>query len=175
MNLSVSPNAPRFHTLWQHIENNRRIFAIRREDWDSLNIAGNAKETLVKLELEQFKPLPINRIITGSDLIGYTALATDSKVTIKIYRRDPKDDPTPINVDTYTIWKGLPTYLDIPQMIVTGDTDSDANFWHYANDHVFLVKEEPDDDHWLAELPGEVYAVLSNENDRTAANRGVSR
>ena len=78
MSLSVLPNAPRFHTLWQHIENDRRIFAIRREDWNSLN------------------------------------------------------------------------------------TDDDPNLWHYANDHIFLVKEEPGDDHWLRELPNEVYALFSS-------------
>lgn len=163
MSLSVSPNAPRFHTLWQHIEGDKRIFAIRRPDWDSLQIAGSSNEKLVKLELEQFEPLPIHRVMVGTDLIGYTAIATSSKVTIKIYRRDPKDEPTPINVDTYTVWKGLPSYLDVPKLIITGDTDANENFWHYANDHVFLVKEKPGDDHWLKELPSEVYAVLSND------------
>ena len=48
-------------------------------------------------------------------------------------------------------------------MIVTGDTDNDINFSHYTNDHVFLIKEEPGDDHWLKELPREVYALFSNE------------
>ena len=162
MSLSVSPNAPRFHTLWQHIEGDKRIFAIRMADWDSLQIAEGLNEKLVKLELEQFQPLPIHRVMVGGDLIGYTAMATSSKVTIKIYRRDPKDEPTPINVDTYTVWKGLPPYLDVPKMIITGDTDANQNFWNYANDHVFLVKEEPGNDHWLEELPREVYAVLSN-------------
>jgi hypothetical protein len=163
MSLSVPPNAPRFHTLWQHIENDRRIFAIRREDWDSLNIVGDTNEKLIKLEMEQYEPLPIHRITIGNDLVALTAVDSGLKVTIKIYRRDPKDDPTPINVDTYTVWKVLPPYLDVPKMIVTGDTDDDINFSHYANDHVFLVKEEADDDHWLKELPREVYALFSNE------------
>ena len=165
MSLSVSPNAPRFHTLWQHIRGDKRIFAIRRADWDSLQIAGSSNEKLVKLEFEQFEPLPIHRVKVGNDLIGYTALATNSKVTVKIYRRDPKDEPTPINVDTYTVWKGLPPYLDVPNMIIAGDTAANENFWHYANDHVFLVKEAPGDDHWLEELPSEVYALFSREDD----------
>jgi hypothetical protein len=98
-----------------------------------------------------------------SDIIGGTAFATNSKVTIKIYRRDPKDEPAPINVDTYTVWMGLPTYLNVQEMIIAGSTDNDDNFSHYANDHVFLVKEKPGDDHWLEELPREVYALLSSE------------
>jgi hypothetical protein len=165
MNISVTPNAPRFHALWQHIENDKRIFAIRKEDWDSLNIENGMNERIIKLDMEQFQPLPIQRITSGGNLITATASATKSKVVIKIYRKDPKDEPTPINVDTYTVWKGLPSYLDIPKMIITGDTDGDANFWHYADDHVFLVKDDPGDDHWLVDLPSEVYAVLSNEND----------
>jgi hypothetical protein len=165
MNISVSPKAPRFHTLWQHIEKKKRIFAIRRDHWDSLNISGSTDEKLVKLDLEQFQPLPISDLFTDSDMIGGTAFATSSTVTIKIYRRDPKDEPTPINVDTYTVWIGLPSYLNRPQMIVSADTDDDANFSHYANDHVFLVKEKPGDDHWLKELPREVYALLSRDDE----------
>lgn len=163
MGISVSPNAPRFHTLWQHIEKKKRIFAIRKSDWNSLNISNGTEEKLVKLSLEQFQPLPISELIADSDIIGGTAFATSSKVTIKIYRNDPKDEPTPINVDTYTVWMGLPIYLNIPEMIIAGSTDNDDNFRHYANDHVFLVKEKPSDDHWLEELPREVYAVLSSK------------
>ena len=163
MSISVSPNAPRFHTLWQHIEKKKRIFAIRKNDWNSLNITHGTEEKLVKLNLEQFQPLPISELIADSDVIGGTAFATSSKVIIKIYRRDPKDDPTPINVDTYTVWMGLPTYLNVSDMIIAGSTDNDDNFKHYANDHVFLVKENPSDDHWLEELPREVYALLSSE------------
>lgn len=163
MSISVSPNAPRFHTLWQHIEKKKRIFAIRKNDWNSLNITHETEEKLVKLNLEQFQPLPISELIADSDVIGGTAFATSSKVIIKIYRRDPKDDPTPINVDTYTVWMGLPTYLNVSDMIIAGSTDNDDNFKHYANDHVFLVKENPSDDHWLEELPREVYVLLSSE------------
>jgi hypothetical protein len=163
--ISVSPNAPRFHTLWQHIEKKKRIFAIRKNDWNSLHISGNTNEKLVKLDLEQFQPLPIGGLIMDSDFLGSTAFATDSNVTIKIYRMDPKDEPTPINVDTYTVWKGLPSFLNIPGMIIASSTASDDNFSHYAEDHVFLIKEEPDDDHWLEELPKEVYAMLSRKED----------
>jgi len=163
MSISVFPNAPRFHTLWQHIEKKKRIFAIKKNDWDSLNITYGREEKLVKLSLEQFQPLPISELISESDIIGGTAFATSSKVVIKIYRMDPKDDPTPINVDTYTVWMGLPSYLNVPEMIIVGSTDDDDNFRHYANDHVFLVKEKPSNDHWLEELPKEVYAVLSGK------------
>ena len=58
--ISISPNAPRFHTLWQHNEKKKRIFAIRKNDWNSLNLSGSKNETLVKLDLEQFQPLPIS-------------------------------------------------------------------------------------------------------------------
>jgi hypothetical protein len=165
MGISVTPNAPRFHTLWQHMENKKRIFAIKKDDWDSLNVFEGQDDTLVKLDLEQFQPLPISGIAMGSDLIGCTACATTSKVILKIYRRDPRDEPTPINVDTYTIWEGLPTYLRIPEMIVASSTACDNNFLNYAEDHVFLVKEEPCDDHWLEELPKEVYALLSGKEE----------
>jgi hypothetical protein len=161
MNMAFTPNAPRFHTLWQHTER-KRIFAFRKEDWYSLNIADNASEKLVKLDLAQIQSLPFGDVLSDSDVIGSTAFAGHTKITLQIYRNDPKDEK-PINVDKYTVWIGLPTYLNILEMIEVGSTDNDDNFSHYANDHVFLVKEEPGDDHWLKELPREVYALLSGE------------
>jgi hypothetical protein len=66
--MAVTPNAPRFHTLWQHIEKKKRIFAIRKDDWYSLNISESADEKIVKLDLEQIRPLPISDLIIDSDM-----------------------------------------------------------------------------------------------------------
>jgi hypothetical protein len=57
---------------------------------------GDTSEKLIKLEMEQYESLPIRRITIGNDLIGFTAVDSGLKVTIKIFRNDPKDDPTPI-------------------------------------------------------------------------------
>jgi hypothetical protein len=159
MPLTVSPNAPRFHTLWEHNER-RRIFAIKRGDWESLNLFSAHEEQLILLDLSQIQPLPLGSLLEKSRVIRGAASISSSKVTIKIYRNDPKDEPTPINVDTYTVWFGLPPYLDVPRMIIAGDTTNNANFNHYANDHVFFVKENPQADHWLEELPKDVFAVF---------------
>jgi hypothetical protein len=163
MNLSVTPNAPRFHALWQHTTR-KRIFAIKREDWNALQVTPGTKNQLVKLNLEQISSLPLGSLVDEGDLLTSTAIDSGKKVIIKIYRNDPKDDPTPVNVDTYTVWIGLPSLqLNIPQMIVSASTAADENFSHYALDHVFLVKEKPGKDHWLKDLPSEVYVLLSGK------------
>ena len=48
-------------------------------------------------------------------------------------------------------------------MIQSADTDFDENFRKYESDHVFIIKEDPDDDHWLAGLPREVIASVKAE------------
>jgi hypothetical protein len=161
-NLSIKPNAPRFHTLWQH-NAKKRIFILKREDWDALQITKKTSNQLVKLALEQISILPLGDLVLESDVLASTAKVNGQKVTITIYRNDPEDDPTPVNVDTYSVWIGLPSYLNVQQMIEAATTDNDDNFSHYANNRVFLIKENPGNDHWLEELPREVYGLLSDE------------
>jgi hypothetical protein len=159
----IELNAPRFHAYWESIEG-KRVLIMKRQDLESLDFLKTAK---VALRLEKAKSLPISRIFQENKFIGGTIRPTGEKFSIKIYREDPKDYPTPVNVDTYNVWVGLlPTYFDVPKMILNAATRDDSNFAFYASDHVFFVKEDPGSDHWLEHLPPEVQMLLSREDDQ---------
>ncbi len=158
---TVMPNAPRFHAYWQRLEG-KRIFIMKKRDWESLNVS---EETAVNLRLEQAQYLPISQIFHANKFIAGTVTPTSKRFSIKIFRNDPKDIPTPINVDTYTVWIGLPTHFDIPKMIMSAATSDNGNFEIYATDHVFFVKEDPGNDHWLEQLPSEVQMLLSRQEE----------
>ena len=159
----VQPNAPRFHAYWEKVEG-KRVLIMKKRDWESLNISRTAT---VALNFEKAGSLPINQIFQENRFIGGIVAPTGEKFQIKIYREDPQDDPTPVNVDSYDVWVGiLPTYFDVPKMILYASTSDDSNFQFYASDHVFFVKEDPGNDHWLEQLPLEVQVMLSRDDDQ---------
>ena len=154
---SIEPNAPRFHTYWEKVEG-KRVLIMKKRAWESLNVSGTV---MVTLNLEKAESIPLNQIFQENKFIGITVAPTGEKFQIKIYREDPQDEPTPVNVDTYDVWVGmLPTYFDIPKMILTAATRDDNNFRFYASDHVFFIKEDPGSDHWLEDLPSKVQMLL---------------
>jgi hypothetical protein len=160
MNKRLEPNAPRFHTLWEHREG-RRIFIMRKDDWDSLDIR---KGTPVLLDFEENDIFAFGSISNQPDFLAAIASRTDEEVSIAIYRKDPKDDPYLVNLDRYTVWESFPPqiYVQRNEMIQTADTNADDNFMHYEEDHVFMVKEDASEDHWLRELPSTVIALFQD-------------
>jgi len=81
---------------------------------------------------------------------------------VRIYRHDPADEEkgTAINVDRYFVWERIPINRDLRTMVNTASTEINANMVGFLADHAFMVKEAPGPDHWLAELPPEVFAVV---------------
>jgi hypothetical protein len=45
-------------------------------------------------------------------------------------------------------------------MVNTASTEDNANMRGFLNDHVFMVKEPPDSEHRLAEVPSRVRAIV---------------
>jgi len=120
---------------------------------------------MIALNLEKAEFIPLNQIFQENKFIGVTVAPTGEKFQIKIYREDTQDEPTPVNVDTYDVWVGmLPTYFDVPKMVLHAATRDDNNFKFYASNHVFFVKEDPGNDHWLEDLPSEVKMLLDRED-----------
>ena len=158
MKKRLEPNAPRFHTLWESREN-RRIFIMKKEEWESVK---SSEGTPVLLDLEEIRTLPFGGISNHPGYLGAVATNTGEEVSIAIYREDPVDDPYPINVDRYTIWESFPSQIleDRTEMIQTADTNANGNFLEYEEKHVFIVKDDAGDDHWLKNLPSSVVALI---------------
>lgn len=156
MSPKIKPNAPRFHTLFEK-RLGKPVFIIRRLDWEELKIK---EGELVLLDTSDLSLLPIAPASSNPNYLCTVAKRLSKKVRISLYRLDSKDEPTPINVDNYTVWEELPSDLDVKEMVATGDTDYNSNLEHYLYNHVFLIKEDDAEGHWLDELPSEVAILL---------------
>ena len=156
----LHPNAPRFHTLWENREG-RRIFIMKKEQWEEIKVnQGN----LFRLDLEEVSKFPMGGVATRPGFLTAVASSTGEEVQMTIYREDPKDFPTPVNVDKYKIWESFPPQIltSRTEMIHTADTNADINFDVYEKDHIFIVKEDAGEGHWLSELPSSVVALVED-------------
>ncbi len=159
MSPRIAPNAPRFHSLLQKREG-KTVFIIKRSEWERLKIE---EGKLTFLNTNSLALFPFSPILMSDEYLGTVATRDSEKIKITLYRLDPKDEPTPVNVDSYTIWESIPPKHDIREMIITGDTDYNQNFQDYLTNFIFLVKDSIGDGHWLQELPEEV-AILLEKN-----------
>jgi hypothetical protein len=118
--------------MWQQLEG-RTILLMKRADWEQLKILGS---TPVLLKLDQ---MPIAAVAQDVEVLAAVAIQeSPTHVRISIYRDDPNDAPTPINVDEYSVFETFPPDLDVFRTIAEATTDADANFFRYRDDHVFL-------------------------------------
>lgn len=155
--LKNKPGAPRFHALWEH-RLRKTIFIIPKEKWDNIDFENN---TFIEIDLIK---TPLMEVAKNDGFIISTACKKPSgTVELQIYRNDPKDYPTPINVDKYDIYNEFPNTLDVDEMVNSADTDIDPNFTSYIEGNIFLIKRAEDDGHWLPSLPDEITVLLKKE------------
>lgn len=159
MTEKLQPNAPRFHTLWESRED-RRIFIFKKADWRRLSLEDG---DVVLLDLNEMNHFPLRAMSLEPDFLAAVAERKAGAVQISVYRQD-LEDPQPINVDFYEVWVSPPrdVHIKIDEMVETADTDYNLNFQRYLQDHVFIVKNDAGDDHWLEELPQNVLVLIEN-------------
>jgi hypothetical protein len=156
--------APRFHAYFSHLEG-RPVMLMPRVEWELLGQMD--AEELVEIDLSG---TPIAGVTRDSRVEAVVAVRESStEVVIEVYRHDPKDAPTPINMDRYRVWEALPPHRDFVSIVNESTTDDDANTRGFVENYVFLVKDALERGHWLAELPAKVRAVM--ERERKAAQQ----
>jgi hypothetical protein len=156
----TSHRAPRFHAYFSHLEG-RPVMLLPRVEWEELLGELDANE-LVEIDLSG---TPIAGVTRDSRVEAVVAVRESrNEVVIDVYRNDPKDAPTPINVDRYRVWEGLPPHRDFVSIVNESTTDDDANTRGFVETYVFLVKAVVDTGHWLAELPAKVRAVIERQS-----------
>jgi hypothetical protein len=134
------------------------MFLMLRSQWEAVKaLAGQS----VPIEISK---TPLARLATEADLAAAVAEhKSDYEATITVYRRDSKDS-MPINVDRYLVWERVPDHRDFLAMVNHASTSDDSNMRGFLEDHVFLVKEKPGPDHWLPDLPVEIFAVVTKRS-----------
>ena len=147
--------APRFHAFVSRLER-RQVLLMPRSDWNRL--AQIAAGEIVEIDLSA---TPISRVARSSHVEAVIALRhSPSEVTLEVFRNDPNDAPTPINVERYRVWERPPAHWSYLDIVNAASTEDNANMRGFLDDHVFLVKDTVQEGHWLAELPSRVRAVL---------------
>lgn len=147
--------APKFHAYFEHAEN-RSVFTMPRNEWFELR---GHEDVPVQIDVSR---TPIGVVAQYASVVAVVATnIASSQSEVNIYRYDPKDEPTPINLDKYAVWQGLPDHRDYLQMVNAASTNDDSNLRSYLDENVFIVKLDPGPDHWLPNVPSSVVAIVS--------------
>lgn len=139
----------------------------RTEGTTILTMARSAWQDLIR---HQDKPIafdvrstPMRGVSDVASVIGAVAHEfTGKSARVSIYRNDPKDAPTPVNVDHYRVITDLTGSPELQGWITAASTSYNENMRTFLRDNVFLLKEKPGSDHWLTTVPNSIYAVLKS-------------
>jgi hypothetical protein len=154
--MSSTYQAPKFHAYLEHIEG-RSVYLMPRVKYQQLKLLEN-KPVLIDVSQTPMKGVARDAFVVAA-VAQRTSTAT---ARMSIIRHDPKDAPTPYNVDHYEVWEDLPSYHDYEEIVLAASTRDDDNLRGFFRTNVFIVKEKPGKDHWLSssELPALVRTVV---------------
>ena len=97
---------------------------------------------------------PMRRVASDASVAAaFARNCSEQTSEIVIWRYDEKDQPTPLNSDRYTVWKDLPSHHSYKQMVSAASTEDNENLRQALRENVYIVKEAPGEDHWMAKLP----------------------
>lgn len=131
-----------------------------RHDWDRL--LPLAKGDVVEIDAST---TPIARVAVDTRIEAIVAARqSDFEIVLEVFRYDPRDAPTTVNVDRYRVWKRLPLHRNYLPMVNAASTEDNANMRGFLDDHVFFVKDQVAEGHWLRELPPHVLYSLRRRN-----------
>lgn len=149
-------DAPRLMHYWGRIEG-VDILSMRQSEWHDL-VGHEGKPIAFDV-----RSTPMRSISDVASVIGTIAHQfTPDSARVSIYRDDPKDAPSRINVDHYKVWTDVSGHHGFANMIQAASTSYNDNMKTFIQDNVFLVKERPGPDHWMTTLPSSVYLVLKS-------------
>jgi hypothetical protein len=146
----------RFHAYFEHVQD-RSVLTMPRQEWLNLwTHSGSA----VQLDVTR---TPMNMVAQSASVIAAVAVRWATSVNeIHIYRYDPADEPTPVNLDKYSVWEDLTAHQEFPHMVAAASAQNSPELQAYLRDNVFIVKATPGGDHWLPSVPASALAVMKH-------------
>jgi hypothetical protein len=95
--MSDNSPIPRFHAYLERVEG-KSVLTIPRHKWDSL---GPYSCSAVRLDIAR---TPMSMVAQSASVVAAVAVWWATSVNeIHIYRYDPADQPTPVNLDKYYV------------------------------------------------------------------------
>jgi hypothetical protein len=147
------PEAPRFQAFLHRVEGGRPVLRMTRVAWEAIR----GRDGLpVEIDVKQ---TPLGQV--GAQVAAAIARPHASGISrIEVYRFDPKDAPTPYNLDRYLVLENIAGRWDLEAIGNSASTEDNQNLRDYLRRYVFLVKEDAGPDHWLPELPATVLSII---------------
>lgn len=119
-----------------------------RETWEQFQVNEGVP---VNIDLDR---TPLSGVAHDASVIAARARrSSDLSSEIEIVRYDPDDEPTPYNTDRYTVYEDMPSHQSFKDIVAGGSTADNENLRRYCRENVFLVKQDPGPDHWVATPP----------------------
>ncbi len=154
--MSSTYHAPRFLAYLTRIEG-RSVLTMSRGEWQRLKLQED-KPVLISVS-----QTPMSDVGRNASVVATVAQKFSSATArISIYRHDPKDVPTPYNVDNYLVWEELLIHHSYEDIVSAASTQDDPNLRGFLRENVLIVKEDHGKDHWLSysNLPALVRTVV---------------
>jgi hypothetical protein len=123
----------------------RRVFTMTRSEWERLR-AHEGK--VVEIDVER---TPADGV--GAAASAIAALAAECSVhteRIEVWRYNPKDGPTPHDVQGYLVLEGLTRRLNVPMFAERASSHDSPRLRKHLRENVFVVREQPDEGRWEA-------------------------
>lgn len=107
-------------------------------------------------EITELEALPAG--INHPSLAASTIVAVASGIVVAqpgmdVFRYDAKDTPYVINLDHYTIIENLHLHDVYPEALKVAHLDDTPELRWELQNNVYVIKEPPNDNHWLTEFP----------------------
>ncbi len=144
----------------------RRVVTMTRAEWERFR---GLEGELVELDLERTPSESIGAV--ASAIAGLAAQSPVQTERIEVWRYDPRDKPTPCNVQEYLTLENLTRRLNVPMFAERVSSQDSPTLRKYLREHVFIVKAQPDEGRREAKARAVEQIVFL----RTGADRGDPR
>jgi hypothetical protein len=147
----------KFQLYLQHV---RKVLWMQRKQWESVKpLFGKP----IKVDVTK---TPMSNIAKDALILANVAVrSSDQTAMIDIYRYDAKDQPTPVNKDSYIVMEDILGRPDYQELVIKSSTSDSPELREFLRDNVGLVKAEPSTNHWLTKLPSSIVCIIRQSNN----------
>jgi hypothetical protein len=107
-------------------------------------------------ELEALPPAVNHPSLAASTIVAVASGIAVAQPGMDVLRYDAKDAPFVINLDHYTIIENLHLHEVYPEALKVAKIDDTPQLRCELQNNVYVIKEPPNDNHWLQDFPNYV-------------------
>jgi hypothetical protein len=104
-------------------------------------------------ELSQLPGALSDPVLRAKEIVSIASGIANPTPGLMVARLDLKDAPTVINIDKYSAIENLALHPIYPRVLQIAGLDDTPEIRTTLKNHVFVVKENPDGDHWVEDFP----------------------